>query len=108
MRFLFTSLLLAAAALAPRPNGDWPMHGRDAGAVRYSPLTQIDTGNVSTLQIAWTYATPAPVQDDGRGGRGLPAGRGGPAGAGVAPENAGPEDAAVAARGGGGRGGPPR
>ena len=56
---------LAAAALlsaqAPNLRTDWPAHGRDAGAVRYSPLKQITTENVSKLQLVWTYDTPAPV-----------------------------------------------
>src|SRR5438874_1142001 len=56
---------LAAAALlsaqAPNLRTDWPAHGRDAGAVRYSPLKQINTENISKLQLVWTYDTPAPV-----------------------------------------------
>jgi hypothetical protein len=35
--------------------GDWPAYGRDPGAVRFSPLDQINTTNVSQLQRAWTY-----------------------------------------------------
>ena len=53
--------VLGAQAQAPKPERDWPSPGHDAGAMRYSPLTQIHTGNVSTLQTAWTYDTPAPV-----------------------------------------------
>ena len=33
------------------------MYAHDAGATRYSPLKQIDTGNVSKLSQAWTYDT---------------------------------------------------
>src|SRR5438477_13190808 len=41
---------------------DWPSYGRDPGAQRYSPLTQINAGNVSTLVQAWKYETrPASV-----------------------------------------------
>ncbi len=36
---------------------DWPMYAHDAGATRYSPLAQINTGNVSRLTQAWTYDT---------------------------------------------------
>jgi quinoprotein glucose dehydrogenase len=40
---------------------DWPMYVHDAGATRYSPLTQINTGNVSKLTQAWTFNTkPTP------------------------------------------------
>jgi len=49
------------AAQAPKPATDWGSHGHDAGARRYSPLKQINTGNVSSLQLAWTYDTPAAV-----------------------------------------------
>jgi glucose dehydrogenase len=40
-----------APALAP---GDWININRDSGASRYSPLTQINAGNVATLKEAWT------------------------------------------------------
>ncbi len=50
-------LLLAFAAPAwPDPSG-WPHYGRDAGGTRYSPLTQIDAGNVDRLEIAWQFRT---------------------------------------------------
>ena len=39
---------------------DWPAWGRDAGNQRHSPLTQIDTGNVSTLVPAWRYEMTKP------------------------------------------------
>lgn len=34
---------------------DWPGYGHDAGGQRYSPLTQIDTTNVSRLKRVWQY-----------------------------------------------------
>jgi quinoprotein glucose dehydrogenase len=37
--------------------GDWPNYGNDAGGTRYSPLAQIDRGNVGRLRVAWTYRT---------------------------------------------------
>ena len=36
---------------------DWSAFGRDQGARRYSPLTQINTENVSKLVKTWTYDT---------------------------------------------------
>ncbi len=33
----------------------WLLHGRDAAETRYSPLDQIDPGNVSRLQVAWSW-----------------------------------------------------
>src|SRR5438067_2252687 len=43
---------------------DWPAYGRDPGAQRYSPLKQINPGNVSRLVQAWTYET-RPASDSG-------------------------------------------
>jgi quinoprotein glucose dehydrogenase len=42
----------AASATAP---GDWPLINRDLAANRYSPLDEINAGNVATLAPAWTY-----------------------------------------------------
>ncbi len=39
---------------------DWPSYGNDPGAMRYSPLPQIHTGNVEHLQLAWTFRTGKP------------------------------------------------
>ena len=38
-------------------SGDWPAYGRDPGAQRFSPLTQITPDNVHTLTRAWTFDT---------------------------------------------------
>ena len=35
--------------------GDWPSYNRDLAGQRYSPLAQIDTGNVANLIEAWAY-----------------------------------------------------
>ncbi len=73
-RLIFTSVVLSAAAvlalgvLAVRdsngliaPQGGvvagWAHYGGDAGGSRYSPLDQINRGNVRRLEIAWTYRT---------------------------------------------------
>ena len=34
---------------------DWPTYNRDLAGTRYSPLAQIDTGNVAELQEVWSY-----------------------------------------------------
>jgi len=60
-------------APAPRDSaraGDWQTINRDLAATRYSPLEQIDTGNVTTLEQAWTYqlggnSTAVPIVIDG-------------------------------------------
>lgn len=39
------------------PAGEWHYYGRTQYGQRYSPLDQITSGNVATLQPAWTYRT---------------------------------------------------
>ncbi len=49
-----------AASLGPAAaptDGDWPAYGRDRGGERFSPLAQIDRGNVATLREAWRFST---------------------------------------------------
>ena len=52
-----------AVCLVPKASGaadhDWPSHDRDPGGQRFSPLTQITTANVATLERAWTVDTGA-------------------------------------------------
>jgi quinoprotein glucose dehydrogenase len=54
MRICF---ILWASLLLPvlQAQTDWPGYGHDEGAQRYSPLTQINTSNVSGLIPAWTF-----------------------------------------------------
>ncbi|MBL9203098.1 MAG: PQQ-binding-like beta-propeller repeat protein [Opitutaceae bacterium] len=47
---------LARAADTPA-NADWATYLGDKHRTLYSPLRQIDRGNVSRLQVAWTYDT---------------------------------------------------
>ena len=53
-------------------NNDWPSHDRDPGGRRFSPLNQITTENVATLERVWTVDTGAahiqvtPLVVDGR------------------------------------------
>jgi quinoprotein glucose dehydrogenase len=46
---------LLAAQTAKTPAADWPTYNRDLAATRFSPLTQINTGNVTRLAQAWSY-----------------------------------------------------
>src|SRR5262249_58187010 len=39
----------------PAGSGGWDTYAGDAQGRRYSPLTQINTKNVSTLKLAWQY-----------------------------------------------------
>jgi quinoprotein glucose dehydrogenase len=64
MRIWFV-LTLAAAMMLPAVNArsgkaklkpdDWPSFTRDLGGTRFSPLKQINTGNVSKLAVAWSF-----------------------------------------------------
>jgi quinoprotein glucose dehydrogenase len=36
-------------------SGQWANYGNDPGGMRYSPIKQINTGNVKNLKPAWTY-----------------------------------------------------
>ncbi len=52
--------------LAPRSgintvntHNDWPSYGNDLGGSRFSPLDQINTENVASLELAWSYRTGA-------------------------------------------------
>jgi quinoprotein glucose dehydrogenase len=55
------ALLLAGCLFAPSRDsigtGEWPSYGNDPGGTRYSPLIQVDRGNVANLRVAWTYRT---------------------------------------------------
>ncbi len=53
-------LVLLLAAGVPAVQGqEWPHYGGDEGGSRYSPLDQIDRGNVHRLELAWVYRTGA-------------------------------------------------
>jgi len=60
---VWASLLLGCAiCFGQNPTGsvdtEWRNYGRDPGGMRFSPLKQINTGNVQELQRAWTYEVP--------------------------------------------------
>ncbi|HXU20264.1 MAG TPA: pyrroloquinoline quinone-dependent dehydrogenase [Verrucomicrobiae bacterium] len=70
--FLGRTIVFAAAlilaCILPQPTkaqraGDWPMYSHDLASTRYSPLKQINTGNVATLTQAWSY----PMRPGGKG-----------------------------------------
>lgn len=51
------TLALLAFPAVVRAQANWPYPGHDPGAARHSPLSQINTKNVSKLQRAWTFHT---------------------------------------------------
>ena len=52
-------LVVAKSGISQQVPGqtDWQTFGHDPGAMRYSPLSQIDTQNVKKLTAAWTFNT---------------------------------------------------
>src|ERR1700752_3808318 len=87
-RRLATALAVIALAVTPSaqkkpatPAQEWQTYNHDLAGTRFSPLTEINTGNVAKLAPAWSYKLPSPPPPPGRGG-----GRGGPGGGGVASE----------------------
>ena len=52
MKSILVAGLLVRVAAAQQ---DWPVYGHDSAGQRYSPLTQINLGNVSRLAPAWQY-----------------------------------------------------
>ncbi len=64
--FLFVGGVLCAQT-------DWQSYGGDAGSMRYSPLTQINAGNIRQLKQAWVFDTrPAPATKALRTGQATP------------------------------------
>ncbi len=68
LRIAALFLFVAIVATPARPQAasqaaDWPMYSRDLASTRFSPLKQINTGNVSNLAVAWTY----PMRPGGEG-----------------------------------------
>ena len=72
MRAIFAAALVLGAAAYAKPGekvdgayltrggdgADWPAIGRDYREQRFSPLTQVNAGNVSQLGIAWSADLP--------------------------------------------------
>src|SRR5688500_1636988 len=88
-------VVVGAAVVAQRGttragDNDWPMYSRDATGSRFSPLTDIDVGNVSKLTQAWSVQLTTP---GGRRG-------GGPAPAAAATPSAAPGQGRGATPGG--------
>ena len=50
-----SAAVFAATGADSQSAGDWPYYGYDSGSTRFSPLTQINTGNVARLKQAWSY-----------------------------------------------------
>ncbi len=56
--FVFVAVILASCTSHPEPSyKGWGVYGGNNEHNHYSSLTEIDTGNVSKLQVAWIYHT---------------------------------------------------
>ena len=59
---------LALMAGAAHAADQWSAYGHDDSGQRFSPLTQINQGNVSKLEVAWTFHT-GDIADGSKGPR---------------------------------------
>src|SRR5258705_13791007 len=68
---LILALAVAGSAQQPAPTAaqEWRTYDHDLAGTRFSPLTEINAGNVAKLEKAWTFSFPPPPA--GRGGGGL-------------------------------------
>jgi quinoprotein glucose dehydrogenase len=99
-------LAQSPASTAAAASTEWPTYGHDAGHRRFSPLTEITTGNVGRLEVAWTYHMRPPAAAASASAATTPGPQGGRAAAGGGPAaSAGPGPAPQAAQGGGRAGG---
>jgi quinoprotein glucose dehydrogenase len=48
---------LTGLRAAPADEQEWRTYGGDLGSTRYSPLSQIDASNFSSLEVAWRFKT---------------------------------------------------
>jgi quinoprotein glucose dehydrogenase len=64
----FAIAVTASAQKKPAtPAQEWQTYNHELAGTRFSPLTEINTGNVANLKQAWVYTFPAPP-GGGRGG----------------------------------------
>lgn len=52
---LAVACLLAPGLVAAQTSQDWAVYGGNKSGQRYSPLTQINRGNVKQLRVAWSF-----------------------------------------------------
>jgi quinoprotein glucose dehydrogenase len=67
--FALSLLLFAGCKHAEEPiqtGKDWPAYGGNAAGNRYSPLDQINAGNVKNLKVAWMYNAAEPVDKNSK------------------------------------------
>ena len=52
--------------VSPVPNGDWRLPAGDLANTRFSPLSEINTGNVQNLKVVGTMSTGIPFGHEGQ------------------------------------------
>lgn len=52
---LLTAAITAVVYFSRPSDKDWNIYGGSAGNIKYSEIAQIDTSNVSQLEVAWVY-----------------------------------------------------
>jgi lanthanide-dependent methanol dehydrogenase len=61
LEIIFTMILAGVPALAQIQNqaddGQWPMAAKNYASTRFSTLTEINTANVKSLKLAWSFST---------------------------------------------------
>ena len=57
LAWLLCLSLVVLDAAAAEPNGDWTMPAHDYASTRFSPLGEINRGNVRALKVAFTFST---------------------------------------------------
>jgi len=55
--FLLTGITILAGCKFTNDDAEWKVYGGNKAATHYSSLTEIDTANVTELQVAWEYHT---------------------------------------------------
>lgn len=64
----FLALSALAQSGSPRET-DWPVYGHDSGGTKYSALSDINKGNVKTLDVVWTFHSGDIYDPKGHGGK---------------------------------------
>ena len=58
MAVILIAIAVSAAMPKKLPDADWQSFGNDGREQHYSPLDQVNLGNVQRLGLAWQYELP--------------------------------------------------
>lgn len=68
LKAIYTLLTLMISLQAVAAEGDWPHYGSDKASTKYSPLSQINEDNVTSLEVAWRWESVDKDVDQARAG----------------------------------------